>query len=60
MDGKMTEKDYAKIDWSKYIAPCEDNNNEDELNENIEDEDESNEELGSDDEIAKLEKEALR
>jgi len=59
MDGKMTEKDYAKIDWSKYIAPCEDNN-EDELNENIEDEDESNEDLGSDDEIAKLEKEALR
>jgi len=55
----MTEKDYAKIDWSKYIAPCEDNN-EDELNENIEDEDESNEDLGSDDEIAKLEKEALR
>lgn len=56
----MTEKDYAKIDWSKYIAPCEENNNEDELNENIEDEEESNEELGSDDEIAKLEKEALR
>ena len=58
MDGKMTEKDYSKIDWSKYIAPCE-GKDEDELSENVEESNE-NEDLGSDEEIAKLEKEALR
>lgn len=63
MDGKMTEKDLEKIDWSKYIAPSEeaaDFNEEDELREDILEEEEEEADLDSDEEIAALEREALR
>lgn len=52
MDGKMTMKDYDKIDWSKYVAPGEEmEDDEDEL---VED-DEKKADIDSDDELAQLE-----
>lgn len=55
MDGKMTEKDYDKIDWTKYVAANE--NNSDDDDELFEEEgDQMNlEELDSDEELAGLE-----
>lgn len=58
----MTEKDYEKIDWSKYIAPgddVQDNlSDEDDLKEDLIDDD--NADLDSDEEIAALQREALQ
>ncbi|EAR94590.1 hypothetical protein TTHERM_00049120 (macronuclear) [Tetrahymena thermophila SB210] len=61
LDGKMTEKDYEKIDWSKYVAPADDEFDEDELKETLSDEEDNHlEDLDSDEQIARLEEEALR
>lgn len=52
----MTEKDYEKIDWSKYVAPGDDIDDEDDLKEELSEDLEDNmEDLDSDEEIARLE-----
>lgn len=49
-------KDYEKIDWSKYVAPADgDEDDEDELKEELSEEEEALEDLDSDEEIARLE-----